>query len=40
MCLPEWVVLCNVYGFSDEMICVEVSFPFFGKFAWQKTTLL
>ena len=33
-------MLCNVYGFSDEVICVEMSFSFFSKFAWQKSTLL
>ena len=33
MCLPEGVVLYYVYGFIDEVICVEVSLPFFSKFA-------
>ena len=40
MGLPEWIVLHYVYCFSDEMICVEASVPFFSKFAWQKPTLL
>ena len=38
--MPEWVVLSNVYSFSNEVIYVEVSFPFFGKFTRQETTLL
>ena len=38
--LPEWVMLCYVYGFSNEVICVEVSITCFSEFAWQITTLL
>ena len=34
MGLPKGVVLYYVYGFSNEMICVEASFPFFSDFAW------
>ena len=34
VCLPHWVVLCYVYGFSDEVVRVEVSLPFSSKFAW------
>ena len=30
----------QVYDFPDEVICVEVFFPFSRKFTWQKTTLL
>ena len=26
MCLPMWDMLCYVYGLSDEMICIEMSF--------------
>ena len=28
--LPVWIVFCNVYSFSNEMVCFEVFFPFFG----------
>ena len=33
-------MLDYVYSFPYEVICVEVFFPFSGKFTWQKTTLL
>ena len=38
LAIVDRVVQC--IWFSNEVICVEVSFPFSGKFTWQKTSLL
>ena len=40
MGLPVWIVLYNVDGFSDEVVCFEVPLPLLSKFTWHKTTLL
>ena len=31
-----WVVFCNVYSFSNKVICFKVFFPFFDSFRGRK----
>ena len=30
VCLPLWVVFCDIYSFSNEVVCGKMFFSFFG----------